>query len=319
MPNVRHPRRGSLQYWPRKRAKKAYARVRTWKNLAGNKLLGFVGYKAGMTHVMVRDNAPIARVKNQSISIPVTVIECPPLKVLSIRFYKQDENKDMKLISETFSKNIHKNVKRKTKISKKVKEEPKEFDDIKLVVHTQPWLAGINKKKPEIMELGISGKPEEKLTLAKDLLEKEIKVKDIFKELQFIDTRSISKGKGFQGPVKRFGVKLLPHKSEKKKRGPGTLGPWHPHKISFRIAMAGQMGYNQRTELNKVILKINNKPEEVNPKGGFLHYGLVKNEYLLLKGSVPGTIKRAIILTEPTRQRKSPQYELQSVSISSKQ
>jgi len=89
MPNIRHPRRGSLQYWPRKRAKRAYARVRTWKDLTGNKLLGFVGYKAGMTQALVRDNAPTSRVKNQSLSVPVTVIECPPLKPLSIRFYKK--------------------------------------------------------------------------------------------------------------------------------------------------------------------------------------------------------------------------------------
>lgn len=318
MPNVRHPRRGSLQYWPRKKAKRAYARVRKWPEVAGTKLMGFIGYKAGMTQVMVRDNAPTSRAKNQTIPLPATIIECPPLKSLSIRFYKQDENKNIKLISELFAKNPHKNLKRKIKLSKKSKE-PEEFDDIKLVVHTQPWLAGIKKKTPEILELAISGKKEEKLKLAKELLEKEIKISDTFKQPQFVDIHAITKGKGFQGPVKRFGVKLLPPKSEKKKRGPGTLGPWHPHKISFRVAMAGQMGYHQRTELNKLLLKIDNDPAKVNPAGGFLHYGLVKTDYLILKGSIPGSIKRAIVLTEPSRTKSMPQYEFKSINISSKQ
>ena len=56
MPTKRWPRRGSLQYWPRKRAKSPVARVKAWANVKDPILLGFAGYKAGMTHVMAVDN-----------------------------------------------------------------------------------------------------------------------------------------------------------------------------------------------------------------------------------------------------------------------
>ena len=69
----------------------------------------------------------------------------------------------------------------------------------------------------------------------------------------------------------------------------------------YRVAHAGQMGYHNRTEFNKWIIKISDKAEEVNPKGGFLHYGNVKNEYMLVKGSIQGPAKRLIRLNLPKR------------------
>ncbi len=67
--------------------------------------------------------------------------------------------------------------------------------------------------------------------------------------------------------------------------------------------MAGQTGYHQRTEYNKKILKIGeaDQVDEINPKGGFIKYGLVKNNYLLLKGSLPGPSKRLVMLRKAIR------------------
>ena len=67
--------------------------------------------------------------------------------------------------------------------------------------------------------------------------------------------------------------------------------------------MAGQMGYHQRTEYNKKILKIGEaeKADEINPDGGFVKYGIVKNNYLLLKGSLPGPSKRLVMLRKAMR------------------
>ena len=309
------PRHGSLQFWPHARAKKETPRIRNWtSNLNATKLLGFIGYKVGMTHVLVRDNYPFSITKGQQISIPVTVIECPPLKPLSIRFYKNTPY-GSKVISELFSAKVDKNI----LVSKKPAKEPADFDDLKLLVYTQPKLIGF-KKQPDVLELGLSGKKEDKLKLAKDLLNKEIKVSEVFKDGQFLDVHSVSTGKGFQGTVKRSGVKIRRHKSEKVKRGVGTLGPWTPSKVNTEVAQPGKMGYHTRTECNKWLLKISSKPEEVNPKGSFLHYGLVKNEYLMVKGSVPGPTKRAITLTEPTRYNgKLLVSEIVAVSLESKQ
>ncbi|MBI2499278.1 50S ribosomal protein L3 [Candidatus Woesearchaeota archaeon] len=319
MPNIHRPRRGSLQIWPRKRAKRIYARIRNWPKLDGTKLLAFIGYKAGMTHVMAKDLSPNTMYKNQLISVPVTIIECPPLKPLSLRFYKNSHD-GLKLISEVFSQKMDKDLKRKTDLSKKAGVEPKEFDDIKLVVYTQPRLSGLGKKKPEVLEVAISGNDnKQKLDFAKSLLDKEIRLEDVFKDHKLIDVHSVTKGKGYQGPVKRFGVTIRQHKAEKTKRGPASLGSWTPKKVLFSVAHAGQMGYHQRTEYNKQNLLIDSDPKKINPKSGFLHYGLVKNQYIMLKGSIPGPAKRTIILTPATRSKSQHQLEIKSINLDSKQ
>ena len=107
-----------------------------------------------------------------------------------------------------------------------------------------------------------------------------------------------------QGPVKRFGIAFKNHKTEKGVRRVGTLGAWsgQGHTL-YRVPHPGQMGYHLRTELNKQIIKVSTKPEEVNPKGGWPHYGLVKTTYVALKGSIAGPQKRAIIFTKPLRYR----------------
>lgn len=316
MPKSHRPRRGSMQFWPRKRAKRAYARVRSFPNLTENKLLGFIGYKAGMTHVMAKDNTTNSITKNQTIAMPVTIIECPPIKPLSIRFYKNDDNA-LKLVSEIFTK---KSVK-KVKVSKKQTKEPENFDDVTLVIYSQPNLTGIGKKSPDLLELGISGTKEQKLELAKKLLEQnEIKLEDIFQENQFCDIHGVTKGKGFQGTVKRYGVTTRQHKSEKVKRGIGNLGSWTPKRVSYRVPQAGRMGYHQRIDYNKQVLKIGADPKEINPKGGLMHYGIIKNPYLLVKGSVPGPAKRAMVLTYPRRPKeKIHNLEITAISVASKQ
>lgn len=308
-----------MEYWPRKRAKRSYARVKSWPKLDETRLLGFIGYKAGMTHILAKDNTSTSMTKNQIICVPVTVVECPPIKPLSIRFYKIISN-NKKLVSEIFSQKTNKELLRKLKPSKKQNKQPEQFDDIKLVIYTQPKLTGI-KKKPEVLELGLSGAKEKKLELARQLLEKnEIKLQDVFKEKQLADVLSVTKGKGFQGVVKRYHISLLQHKAEKKKRGIASQGPWTPKKVSYRVPRAGKMGYHQRTELNKQILKIGTDPKEVNPVSGFLHFGLIKNPYLILKGSVPGPAKRPVVMTYPRRPfSKAQNLEITKISQSSKQ
>lgn len=308
-----------MQFWPRCRARRPYARIKIWSNINETKLLGFAGYKAGMTHVMVDDNSPNSMTKGETIFCPVTIIECPPLRPYSLRFYKKTVN-GHKLVSEIFAKNFDKHIRRKVIPSKKEGKQPEDFDIVRLAVYTQPNMVSL-KKTPELFELGIGGKDvKEKAAYALGLLDKEIKVTDVLKEGQFVDTHSVSKAKGTQGPVKRFGVRIRQHKAEKTKRGPATLGSWHPNRVDFRVAHAGKMGFHLRTEHNKLVVKIGNDPKEIAVKGGFLNYGVVKNEYVMVKGSVAGTRKRLITLTEPTRALvKPPQYTIDSISLSSKQ
>jgi len=318
-----HPHRGSMQFWPRKRATRILARVRNWVQKNDEpKILGFIGYKAGMTHAFYKEQNNFSKLKGKERSAAVTIIECPPLKALSIRFYK-NTNEGLKVIGEYFAPKVDKEVKRITAAIGKKQDVPKGFDDVRLLVYSQPKLTGIGKKKPDVLELGISGADAQaKFEFAKSLLDKEIKITDIFHEGQLIDIHGVTKGKGFQGTVKRYGVKRRSHKSEKTIRGIGNLGSWTPKRVEYTVAQPGKMGFHQRTEYNKLCLKIGDKPEEVNQKGGFLHYGVIKNDYIIIKGSVTGSANRQVVLTEPMRvpiKFKETKPELTFISTSSKQ
>ena len=304
MPRTRSPRAGSMQFWPRVRARLANTRIRTWPKSKETKPLGFAGFKVGMTHLLITDNSQHSLTKGTDIFCPITVIECPPLKTTSIRFYKNTQN-GPKIVSELFTDDIDKEIGRNIIIPKKKGKETADFDFIRLFCYTQPKLTGIGKKKPDMFELAIGGNKDNQLPYAKEKLGKEISINEVFKEGQQLDVHSITTGKGFQGPVKRFGVTLRHHKSEKSRRNPGSLGAWRAQgHLMWRTAHAGKMGFHLRTEYNKWILKIGSKADEVNVKGGFLNYGFVKNPYILVKGSVGGPQKRLIRFTDAIRPKK---------------
>ena len=310
-----------MQFWPRVKAKRPHARIRKW-NAVREGLLGFAGYKVGMTHAIIIDNKATTKTKGEEIFWPVTIIECPPLKTASIRFYKKT-SLGSNPVSQTLADNLDKELAKKISLPKKSEkktEETKEYDNITLIVYTQPKLTGIGKKKPEIFEIAIGGNKEEKLDYAKGKLGKEIKMNEIFKEGEQIDIHAVTKGKGFQGPVKRFGITLRSHKSEKSVRNPGSLGGWKAQgHVMYRVSHAGQTGYHQRTEYNKLILKIGDKPEEIQEKGGFVRYGNVKNQYVLIKGSIAGSKKRLIKFSHAIKPSKTVPKEAPAISYISKE
>jgi len=310
-----------MQFWPRVRSRYSYARIRNWPSSKEAKPLGFAGYKVGMTHLLINDARANSLTKGTDIFCPITVVECPPLKSASIMFYKNTQD-GTKLVSQLFADSLDKFIDRKITLPKKKGKDAADFDFVRLQCYTQPHLTGIGKKKPEVFELAIGGNKEQQLAYAREKLGKEITVSEVFKEGQKIDAHSLTKGKGFQGPVRRFGVQLRHHKSEKSRRNPGSLGAWRAQgHIMWRTAHAGKMGYHLRTEYNKWVVKIGSKPEEINVKGGFVHYGNIKNTYLLVKGSIGGTQKRLIKLTDAVRSRHNvpEKAQIAYTSLESKQ
>jgi large subunit ribosomal protein L3 len=262
--------------------------------------------------------------KDEDIFMPVTIIECPPIKIISFKFYKKSI-KGLTAASEVLV-TTDKQVARKIKLPKKAatladaEKDIDNVDDVRVVVATEPSRTGIGKKKPEIFELGIGGtSPKEKLEFAKQYLDKEITINDVFAAGQQVDIKSVTKGKGFQGTTKRYGTKVRTRKAEKAKRGIGTLGPWHPAHVLFTVPQPGKMGYHSRTEYNKLIVKIGSKPEEINLKGGFKRYGLVKNNYILIKGTVAGQLKRLIRFNTPMRPNKKIPKEAPIISYTSRE
>ncbi len=304
------PRSGSLAFYPRKRARRIYPSIKTYPESEKPKVLGFAGYKAGMVSVILVDNRKNSPTFGQEIAIPATILDCPPLKIVGIRAY-QETKKGFEVLSECWSKNLPNDLERKVKVKpneeklKKIEENLEKISKIRLIVSTQPRISGIRKKKPEVFELEVGGKDvKEKLEFAKSLLGKEISIKDVFREGELVDVIAVTKGKGTAGPVKRFGVKIQRRKAHGKERHVGTLGQERPGKVRFTVPMAGQLGFQTRTEFNKRILKIGESGKEVTPKGGFKRYGIVSSNYAILEGSVPGPKKRLIMLRSAIRPGK---------------
>lgn len=312
-PNTR--KRGSKQFWPRVRAQKPTAVVNSWDSKILPKesnFLGFPGYKVGMTNIGIIDNFSHTLTKGTEINTAVTVLECPPVKVLSVRLSGLDEYGNMQVLKEVQAQVKDKYLDRKVDVQKKSAKNPSveelikfaqenEVYDVKVKIITTPSSTTIGKKKPEILELGISGSVEDKITFAMSKLGTEIKVGDVYTGGELVDSHGITKGYGHQGAVKRFGVKLTSHKSEKKRRHAGNVGAWTPSRVLTTIPLPGQHGYHERTEWNKWIIKVSSDLSEINPDSGFTGYGLVRSDYLLIKGSIQGSRKRLITFVRATR------------------
>ena len=314
MPKRTRPRFGSLQFWPRKRASKFLHSV-NWKPVINSKiisdegLLGFISYKVGMGNAIVKDNTEKSMTKGKRKMVPVTVLEVPNMKIFSVRFYKNGKVMRDVVVSKD------KELKRKLKVPKDLKndlEKVKDFDDIRVLMYGV--MKNMFKKKPDMVEIGINAT--DKLNFVKKIIGKEIGLDEILK-WNLVDVRGLTKGKGLQGPVRRFGITLKFAKSEKGQRTPGSIGPWHPARVTFRVPMAGQLGMFSRVHYNLKVIdsgKINEK--DINKKEGFKRYGKIRNNYIVLAGSVQGPAKRQIVITpalRPTKKQIKKDYELLEV------
>tara|TARA_B100000609_G_scaffold3343_1_gene2586 strand:- start:1831 stop:2883 length:1053 start_codon:yes stop_codon:yes gene_type:complete len=311
MPKHNKPNRGSMAFSPRKRARSETPHISSWAAVEGDdpKILGFAGYKVGMSHIMAVDYRKKSTTAGQEIRMPVTIVEIPPMKVIGARGYIQDTY-GLRTLTEAWEKKIDKDLERTLPIPKghNAKEAWKKMSDndleeIRLLVHTQPrMVTGIPKKRPEIMEMAVGGGSlDAQIEYAKEMMGKEFTMSDFTQDGEMLDAIAVTTGYGFQGHVKRWGVKLLTHKNSKHRRMIGNLGPFSPGYVVSTVPQAGQTGYHQRTEYNKRLLKIGDNPDEINPKGGFLNYGLIRGNYALLHGSLPGPSKRLIRFRKAVR------------------
>jgi len=159
-----------------------------------------------------------------------------------------------------------------------------------------------------------------KVDWARENLEKSVLVNEVFAQDEMIDCIGVTKGRGFKGVTSRWHTKKLPRKTHKGLRKVACIVPWHPSRVKFSVARAGQKGYHHRTEMNKKIYRIskgamgvtkdgqpnpqkNNASTEndttqknITPMGGFPHYGEVNQDYVMIKGCCMGPKKRIITL-----------------------
>ncbi len=306
------PRHGSLAYLPRKRAKKPVARIRYWPKIAADspRLLGFQAYKAGMTYIFTIEDKKRSPNFGKEVVRAATILETPPILICGIKTYTKTPY-GLQNITEAWMKEPPAILDRSLVLPdtfdtdvmlQKMQDALEQTNIVRVIAATQPSQTSLSKKKPETSEIQIGGGTiQQQFEYAKQLLGKTVTPEEVFKDGQYIDVAGITVGKGYQGPVKRWGVTKLQHKGRKTKRGIATNGPWNPHHIMYSVPRAGQMGYHQRTEYNKRILKIGKDGKEVTVKGGYIRYGEVKGPYILIEGSLPGTEKRQIRLRVPAR------------------
>jgi len=182
---------------------------------------------------------------------------------------------------------------------------------IRALVHTQPTKAKIGLKKAHIKEIQINGgNTEAKIKFVTSLFEQEIRVEDAFAKDEMIDLIGVTRGRGFDGVVTRWGVTRLVRKSHRGLRKVACIGTWHPTRVQFQVPRSGQNGYGHRTEINKKIYRICKKEDVAKscmteqdltekgptPMGGFSRYGEINEDWVMVKGTVMGARKRVITM-----------------------
>ncbi|PSP27420.1 50S ribosomal protein L3 [Halobacteriales archaeon QH_2_65_14] len=335
MPQPERPRKGSLGFGPRSRAASETPRFNSWPDDDGQPgLQGFAGYKAGMSHVVMINDQPDSPREGMEETVPVTVVETPPMRVVALRAYEKTPY-GQRPLTEVWGEDFHPELDRRLDLpddhdadaaEEQIQDalESGNLGDVRAITHTVPEeLDGVPKKQPDVMENRIGGgSMEDRVEFGLDLVGKgEYTVTDVFRAGEYADIAGVTKGKGTQGPVKRWGVQKRKGKHSRQgwRRRIGNLGPWNPSRVRSTVPQQGQMGYHQRTELNKRLVDISDDDPTV--EGGFVNYGEVDGSYALVKGSVPGPEKRLVRLRPAVRPKDQPRLdpEVRYVSTASNQ
>ncbi len=308
-----------MAFSPRKRAKSLVPAIKTWPDVESEKpiLLGFAGYKAGMIGLTYVENDKNSIDYGKEVFTSATIVEVPPLLAIGIVGYHLDEEKNSMAVfttalAESLPPDLVRRIVNVSNVNAKknldrLRENVDRLERIRILFATQPREAGIHKKMPEVFEVEVGGEAsiEEKLEYATSILGKNASIQDVYSPGDTVDVIAVTKGRGFQGPVKRWGIKILTPKARKGKRKPGTLGPWRPHSTMYTVPAAGQMGFHRRTTYGVKILAIKTLEDGSAATGVPFHrYGVLKNSYLLLKGSIPGSVKRLIRVRHTVRPRR---------------
>ncbi|XP_014777814.1 60S ribosomal protein L3 [Octopus bimaculoides] len=339
------PRHGSKGFLPKKRSQRHKGKIKAFPKDDPKKpvhLTAFMGYKAGMTHIVREVDRPGSKVNKKEVLEGVTIIECPPVVCIGITGYI-DTPRGPRAFKSIFAEHLGEECRRRfyknwsrskrkayTKYAKKYQDAAgkksieKDYqklirycNTIRIIVHTQIRQLRKRTKKAHICEIQLNGgTTEDKVKWARANLEKPISIADVFQQDELIDVIGVTRGKGMKGVTSRWHTKKLPRKTHKGLRKVACIGAWHPSRVQYSVARAGQKGYHHRTEINKKIYRVgrgihthdgkvvkNNAATEydptdksITPVGGFPHYGKVNQDFLMLKGCVMGPRKRILTM-----------------------
>merc|ERR1712216_836134 len=336
------PRHGSLGFLPRKRTNHHTGKVKSFPRDDDTKpchLTAFMAYKAGMTHITRDVDKPGAKVHKKEVFEAVTILECPPMVVVGVVGYVETP-RGLRSLTTVWAQHLDESLKRRfyknwyrskkkafTTYAKKYADEATKTKNIdgelqrikkyctvvRVLAHTQIRKLKLRQKKAHLMEIQVNGgSVADKVDFAVSQFEKQVPIDSIFAKDEMIDICAATKGHGMEGATKRYGVTKLPRKTHKGLRKVGCIGAWHPARVAYTVARAGQKGYHHRTEVNKKIYRVGKEGEDshkattehdatekdITPMGGFPHYGIVKNDYLMIKGGIGGPRKRLVTLRQ---------------------
>lgn len=204
--------------------------------------IGLVGRKVGMTRIFTEDG----------VSIPVTVLECTPNRVTQVKTLDTDGYSAIQVTAGT------------KKASRVTKPEAGHFAKAGVEAGRGLWEFTLADNEGADIKVGA-----------------ELSV-ELFNEKNKVDVTGQSKGKGFQGGVKRwnFSMQDATHGNSLSHRAPGSIGQnQSPGKVFKGKKMAGQMGNEQVTTQNLELVRVD-----------------AERNLLLVKGAVPGAIGGDVIV-----------------------
>jgi len=357
-----HPRCGSLGFLPKKRSQRYRGKAKRFPKDDASKpphLTAFMGFKAGMTHILRDVDKPGSKLHKKETVEAVSIVETPPMIVVGVVGYVPT-SVGLRNLNTVWAEHLSEEAKRRfyktwgkskkkafTKYAKKhtdgsiqaeLEELKKHCSVIRVIAHTQVRkVKNLKQKKAHLMEIQVNGgTTAEKVDFAYKYFEKAIPIDAVFQKDEMIDVIGVSQGRGYTGVVTRWGVTRLPRKTHRGLRKVACIGSWHPSRVSFAVARAGQSGYFHRTEVNKKIYQIGKVGETshsaitdfdqtqkgINPMGGFSHYGLVKDDWVMIKGGIVGTRKRLVTLRRSlfpqTKRNAVEEIKLKFIDTSSK-
>jgi large subunit ribosomal protein L3e len=298
-------------------------------------LTAFCGFKSGMSHVLREVDRPGAKLNKKEVVEAVSIVETPPMVITGVVGYIETP-RGLRALTTVWAQKLDKDTLRRfyknwyhskkkafTKYAKKY-DDKKSIDVqinrikkyctvVRVIATTQMKLLNLRQKKNHVLEIQINGgSTAEKVDFAVGLFEKEVRVDSVFNQDELLDVIGVTRGHGTCGVMKRFGVKHLQKKSHRGYRKVGCIGSWHPARVRWTVARTGQYGYHHRTEMNKKIYRVgkgertgvkNNASTEqdlteknITPLGGFPHYGIVRDDFLMIKGGIVGPKRRMVIL-----------------------
>ncbi|KDD74530.1 ribosomal protein L3 [Helicosporidium sp. ATCC 50920] len=313
-----------------------------------------------MTHILRDVDRPGSKLHKKEVADAVTVVETPPMVVVGVvgyvktprglralrtvwaehlseecrrRFYRNW----YKAKKKAFTKYAQRYTTDKAGIERELAHIRKYAAVVRVLAHTQVRKVSIGQKKAHLMEIQVNGgDAAAKVDFAVGLFEKEVPVNAVFSENEVIDTIGITKGKGTEGVVTRWGVSRLPRKTHRGLRKVACIGAWHPARVGWTVARGGAMGMHHRINRHQKIYRLGVKGEAshlattehdvthkgITPMGGFPHYGVVREDYLVLRGGVAGPAKRVVTLrkaiTNQTSRKALEEIKLKFIDTSSK-